>query len=313
MVFDGSSLSTARSSFGCAASIEICCAAELLELRQERIARRLRLHHLRIAEAQVHGGRAGDALERAVERRKAVGLGLLGPRLHPGLVELHDVGAGREQVLDLGVDRGRIVERQRRLVAVVVVLALLRHGERARHRHLDLAVGVGAQEFDVAHLDRMPALDRADHARHDGEAAGAVRCLAGIVEVDAVERGGEAVGIALAPLLAVGDDVEAGALLVADRDQRGVVLRTLEPFGIDAPQLLGAHPRRHLLGEARAVDQPVRLRIGADQRRGKQHQALPHTSSAVSTIIRNFAHCSSSARMLPSSVDAKPHCGDRQN
>ena len=147
-----------------------------------------------------------------------IGLGLVRPRLHPGLVELHDVGAGREQVLDLGIDRGGIVERQRRLVAVVVVLALLRHGEGARHRHLDLAVGVGAQEFDVAHLDRMPAPDLADDARHDGEAAGAVRRLAGIVEVDAVERGGEAVGIALAPLLAVGDDVEAGALLVADGD-----------------------------------------------------------------------------------------------
>ena len=29
--------------------------------------------------------------------------------------------------------------------------------------------------------------------------------------------------------------------------------------------------------------------------------------------MRSFAHCSSSARMLPSSVEAKPHCGDRQN
>ena len=237
IVFDGSSLSTARSSFGCAASIETCCAGELLELRQERIARRLRLHHLRIAEAQMHRGGAGDAVERAVERRKPIGLGLFRPRLHPRLVELHDVGAGREQVLDLGIHGGGIVERQRRLVAVVVVLALLRHGERARHRHLDHAVGIGAQEFDVAHLDRMAPSDLADHARHDGEAAGAVRRLAGIVEIDAVERGREAVGIALAPLLAVGDDVEAGALLVADGEERGVVLRRVEPFGIDAPQL----------------------------------------------------------------------------
>ena len=36
----------------------------------------------------------------------------------------------------------------------------------------------------------------------------------------------------------------------------------------------------------------------------------PHTSSATSTIIRNFAHCSSSVSVLPSSVEAKPHCGD---
>ena len=40
---------------------------------------------------------------------------------------------------------------------------------------------------------------------------------------------------------------------------------------------------------------------------------FPHTSSATSTIIFSFAHCSSSARILPSSVEAKPHCGDRQS
>src|SRR5216683_5787404 len=37
---------------------------------------------------------------------------------------------------------------------------------------------------------------------------------------------------------------------------------------------------------------------------------LPQTSSAISTASRSLAHCSSSERMLPSSVDAKPHCGD---
>ena len=40
---------------------------------------------------------------------------------------------------------------------------------------------------------------------------------------------------------------------------------------------------------------------------------FPHTSSANSTIMRSLAHCSSSASTLPSSVDAKPHCGDRQS
>src|SRR5712664_330795 len=37
---------------------------------------------------------------------------------------------------------------------------------------------------------------------------------------------------------------------------------------------------------------------------------LPHTSFATSTASLSFAHCSSSVRMLPSSVEAKPHCGD---
>jgi len=29
--------------------------------------------------------------------------------------------------------------------------------------------------------------------------------------------------------------------------------------------------------------------------------------------MRSFAHCSSSDKTLPSSVEAKPHCGDRQS
>src|SRR6185295_18869118 len=39
----------------------------------------------------------------------------------------------------------------------------------------------------------------------------------------------------------------------------------------------------------------------------------PQTLSAISTIMASLAHCSSSASTLPSSVEAKPHCGDRQS
>src|SRR6266850_4479606 len=39
----------------------------------------------------------------------------------------------------------------------------------------------------------------------------------------------------------------------------------------------------------------------------------PQTSFDRSTIILSLAHCSSSASTLPSSVEAKPHCGERQN
>src|SRR5205085_1794182 len=38
-----------------------------------------------------------------------------------------------------------------------------------------------------------------------------------------------------------------------------------------------------------------------------------HTSLASSTIIASFAHCCSSERTLPSSVEANPHCGERHN
>jgi hypothetical protein len=115
-------------------------------------------------------------------------------------------------------------------------------------------VGIAAQELDVADLDRMPPRDLADHARHRDRHAAAADGRAGIVEIDPVERGGEAVGVALAPHLAVGDDVEAGAFLVQNGEPRSIVLRLFQPFGCDAPQLLGAHARRGLLAQGGAVD-----------------------------------------------------------
>src|SRR4029077_21022869 len=54
-------------------------------------------------------------------------------------------------------------------------------------------------------------------------------------------------------------------------------------------------------------------RMGPRFRGGDRINHFPQTSSASSTIIRSFAHCSSSASTLPSSVEANPHCGDRQS
>ena len=165
-------------------------------------------------------------------------------RLHIRLVELHDVGAGGEEIADLLVDRRGVVEGQLLLVAVEVVLGLLAHGERAGHRHLDGPVGLRPEELEVGHLDRVLAADLADDARHRVGMAAAIERGARVVEVDTLERGGEAVGVALAPDLAVGDDVEAGALLGADRQDRGVILRLGQVLRADTPQLGGAHARR---------------------------------------------------------------------
>ena len=84
--------------------------------------------------------------------------------------------------------------------------------------------------------------------------AGAVESCAGIVDVDAFESCGKAIRIAFAPHLAVGDDVEAGALLIADRKQCRVILRLLEIFGRDAPKFQRAHPGRKTAGEFLAID-----------------------------------------------------------
>src|SRR5580704_7437721 len=49
---------------------------------------------------------------------------------------------------------------------------------------------------------------------------------------------------------------------------------------------------------------------GACARREAAGPYFPQTSFAISTASLSFAHCSSSERMLPSSVEAKPHCGE---
>jgi hypothetical protein len=108
--------------------------------------------------------------------------------------------------------------------------------------------------------------------------AGAVHGLARLVDIDAAQRGGQPVGIAFAPDFAVRDDVDPRALHVADRDQRGIVLRLLEERLGDAPHLLGAHPRRQPAAEIAAVHQPVGLNVRADHggRQDRQcHGAVP--------------------------------------
>src|SRR5204862_1316138 len=112
-----------------------------------------------------------------------------------------------------------------------------------------------------------PALDRAGDARHHGARAAAVDGAAGIHDVDALERGGEAVRVALTPHFAIRDDVDAGLLHVADREPRGVVLRFLQVFLADAPDLGRAHAR-HFGAEFCAVDEPVGLRIAANHGSG---------------------------------------------
>ena len=175
-------------------------------------------------------------------------------------------------VARLLVDGGGIVEGERFLVLVVIVLRLLRHGEGTGDRDLDHPVGIGAQELDIAHFDRMPAPDRADDARHDALRPGAAHGRAGVLDIDAVKRRREAVGIAFAADLAIGDDVDAGALHVADGEDGRVILRRLQKRLADAPQIGRAHARH---AQARAVDEPVGLRIGADDR-GREARSVGH-------------------------------------
>src|SRR5262245_15254211 len=90
----------------------------------------------------------------------------------------------------------------------------------------------------------MCAADFPDHARHDLARAVPPLDLGWIVDVDAAERVGEAVEVALAPNLAVGDDVDAGGLLHAYSLRRRIVLSFLEIRLLDTPDLFQSDARR---------------------------------------------------------------------
>ena len=94
-----------------------------------------------------------------------------------------------------------------------------------------------------------------------------------LVVVDAVERGGEAVGVALAAHLAVGDDVDAGLLHVADGEDRGVVLRLLQIRLLHAPELVQAHARH--AGFRAVRDPPASPVVGSCPRRWSATDVQP--------------------------------------
>ena len=57
----------------------------------------------------------------------------------------------------------------------------------------DRPVGIGAQEFDVAHFNGLLAANLADDARHRIWMAGPIELGAGIVDIDTLKRSNEAV------------------------------------------------------------------------------------------------------------------------
>jgi len=173
---------------------------------------------VRVPKAGVQRGGARDPLQRAVDRPDGEALRLLRACLEVWLVELHDVRARGEQVAHLLVHGLGQRHRERFLVVVVVVLRLLRHRERSWQCRFDLAVGVGAQELHVPLFDGSCPPNRPDHARNRVRVTGPVECRPRMVQVHSLQRRRESVGVALAPDLPVGDDVDPGPLHVTDGD-----------------------------------------------------------------------------------------------
>jgi hypothetical protein len=145
-------------------------------------------------------------------------------------------------------------------------LRLLRHGERAWQGDLDGPISVPLEKSDERGLHGLAAPDLADHARHRHGLSRPVHGCAGIVEVHALQGVGEPVRVAFPPHLAVGDDVHAGAMLILQGDDRGVVLGLFEGKGVHLPQGVEQDSGRQPLAEPIAIYEPRGLCVAADQR-----------------------------------------------
>ena len=161
----------------------------------------------------------------------------LGARLHPRFVELHHINAGLEQLVYFFIDGGGVVKGEVGLVRIIIVLCLLAHGERAGNGGLEQTVAVAAQKHCIANLYGLRAPDRADHAGYLHGLPAAASNGAGLVDINPLQGGGEAIGITLAAHFAVRNDVDTGLLHGPDGEQGSVVLRLFQERLGNAPQL----------------------------------------------------------------------------
>src|SRR5579884_1274019 len=157
---------------------------------------------------------------------------------------------------------------------------------------------------------RGVAAKLADHAQQNGPwlraARGKLDLALADVGLDIVQPLQEIIVPGGAAVFAIGDGPKPERLLFADHALNLAILDFGECVHADLAAL--ALVSRFL--QRRRAQQAADM-VGSEWRFGTG-PAQPHTSSAISTIIRSFAHCSSSASTLPSSVEAKPHCGARQ-
>ena len=215
---------------------------------------------LEVAEAQVHADARLHAVAGGVEHLDQLGSGGVAGRV-ARLVDLQVGGAGRDQRAHLGVDDGDHVG-QHRIAADPAVGQQQRQRQRhrARHAHLDRPLRKPAQ---VRHLvdDAQPV--RGPHRALDPVArvlvvAGGAEPACGAQRHQAGEAAVEALDEVAAPHLAVGDDVDPGALLIEQR----YVDRVVERFGdVGLTQVPGGR------GALLQGDQPARQRVAADQLR----------------------------------------------
>ena len=203
-------------------------------------AERLLPVHVRldaVAVADVHRGRAREAFGRTVQRPDPPRGHVVHVDVERRLVQLQHVEAGGDELARLLVDDTR--ERQRQPRAVVIMLVGQRVDDRHRpgDRELQASGRVGARPAHLVHVNGRAARDGASDGRHLRLVPiGADADRHALAEVDPLQALEEAVDEVLARLLAVGDDVDAGRLLVGEREPHGVALRFLQGLTRHAPR-----------------------------------------------------------------------------
>ena len=247
--------------------------AASLQLGQERVAARLVTHGVRIAEAEVHDGRPGDTVQRAVDGRHPVFASAVRPRLEVRLVELHEIRAGGLEVAQLLVDDGGVGQRQARRVGIVLVLGQRGQRERPGHGDLDPAVRLRAQEGGVAREHGLRARDGAHRPRHRRRSPNAAHRRSRSRDVEPGEGGRQPAEVALPAHLAVAHDLDAGSLHVAYDQPHRIVVGLLPELLGHAPQRRPGHPWHAAREQRRPVDEPLRLGEAADDGGGQERES----------------------------------------
>jgi hypothetical protein len=209
-----------------------------------------------VAVADVHRRGAAESGDGAIQRRDAPGLHVVHVDVVGRLVELDHVDARGLELARFVVQQRRERHGERRPVAVVLVGHGIDDGHGAGQGELELPRRVCAGEAGLGLVHRSRACHRSDHPRAVGLVA--VGADADALAVDEIEPGQslqEPVHEVLARLLALGDDVDAGRLLVLEREPRGVALGLGEAFfGVGPP----CRPQRLRLGEPGRLGQAAR-------------------------------------------------------
>src|SRR5438093_13374805 len=116
----------------------------------------------------MNGGCTLHAFERTIYSRDSILPRPFRTRLQIRLIDLHNVGSRRKQVVDFFVDRCCVIESHFLFALVEIVLRLLRHRKWTWNRHLDHPAGIGSEELKVSYLYGMLATNPPNDARHSG-------------------------------------------------------------------------------------------------------------------------------------------------